>query len=258
MQSVQEDYFTSYRHVKLSRDERGVLIAEFHSKGGAYIMNAPGHTEFVDAFYRIGQDRANKIVIITGAGGDFIGDVEWPSFGDVSDPEVWSRIHDEGLQVLENIANIRVPVIAAIEGRAHIHSDYALIASVIVAAEGATFEDVGHFAVGVTPGDGVFTTWSYRAGPGRAEAFLLNPQPLPARTAHEWGVVAEVVPNGQALSRARELAELYLRAPEVTRRGARIHFIQPLKERIVREVGYGLSLEGASSADLVKSRKAKN
>src|SRR5580700_7314358 len=48
-------------------------------------------------------------------------------------------------------ANIRVPVIAAIEGRAHIHSDYALLANVIVAAEDATFQDVGHFAVGVVP-----------------------------------------------------------------------------------------------------------
>jgi enoyl-CoA hydratase/carnithine racemase len=258
MHPLQADYFTAYQHLNLSRDDKGVLVAEFHSNGGAYIMNAPGHTEFVDAFYRIGQDRANKIVIITGAGGNFIGDVEWPSFGDVSDPGIWSRIHDEGVQVLENIANIRVPVIAAIEGRAHIHSDYALIASVIVAGEGATFQDVGHFAVGVTPGDGVFTTWSYRAGPGRAEAFLLNPQPLPARTAQEWGVVAEVVPNGQAVARARELADLYLRAPEVTRRDTRIHFIQPLKERIVREVGYGLSLEGASSAALVKSAQSES
>jgi hypothetical protein len=50
---------------------------------------------------------------------------------------------------------------------------------------------------------------------------------------------------------------LYLRAPEVTRRNTRVHFIQPLKERIVREVGYGLSLEGASSADLVKSKRSK-
>jgi enoyl-CoA hydratase/carnithine racemase len=162
------------------------------------------------------------------------------------------------LQTLENIANIRVPVIAAVEGRAHIHSDYALLADVIVAAEGATFQDVGHFAVGVTPGDGIFRTWSYRAGAGRAEAFLLNPQPLPARTAYEWGVVAEVVPNGKAVARARELADLYLRAPEVTRRNTRIHFIQPLKERIVREVGYGLSLEGASSADLAKSKQSKS
>jgi len=254
---MQIDYFGAYRHLKLSRDDKGVLIAELHSNGDAFIMNAQAHTEFVDAFYRISQDRENKIVIITGAGSSFIGDVEWSSFGDVSDPGIWSRIHDEGVQVLENIANIRVPVIDAIEGKAHIHSDYALLASVIVAAEGATFQDVGHYAVGVTPGDGVFTTWSYRAGAGRAEAFLLNPQPLPARTARDWGVVAEVVPKGNAITRARELAELYLQAPEVTRRNTRIHFIQPLKEKLVREVGYGLSLEGASAAASVKSKQSK-
>jgi enoyl-CoA hydratase/carnithine racemase len=257
MQTHQDDYFTAYRNLKLSRDAKGVLTAEFHSDGGLFIMTSQSHTEFVDAFARIGQDRANKIVIMTGAGGNFISDVDWSSFGDVTDPGVWSRVHDEGAQVLENIANIRVPLIAAIEGRAHIHSDYALLANVIVAAEGATFEDVGHFAVGVTPGDGIFTTWSYRAGAGRAEAFLLNPEPLPARKAYDWGVVAEVVPNGKAVARARELADLYLRAPEVTRRNTRIHFIQPLKDRIVREVGYGLSLEGASSADLAKSKHSR-
>jgi enoyl-CoA hydratase/carnithine racemase len=252
------DYLAAYRSLKLTRDKDGVLVAEFHSKGGPFTFSAQDHTEFVDAFYRISQDRANRIVILTGAGGDFITGVEWPSFGDVSDPGVWSQIHDEGVQILENIANIRVPVIAAIEGRAHVHSEYALLANVIVAGEDATFVDGAHFAAGVVPGDGIFTTWSYRAGAGRAEAFLLNPQPLSAQTAHEWGVVAEVVPNGKALSRAQELAALYLKAPEVTRRNTRVHFIQPLKERIVREVGYGLSLEGASAADLVKSTRAKS
>jgi hypothetical protein len=59
----------------------------------------------------------------------------------------------------------------------------------IVAGEGATFHDVPHFAGGIVPGDGIFTTWSYRAGAGRVEAFLLNPQPLTAQTAHEWGVI---------------------------------------------------------------------
>jgi hypothetical protein len=47
-------------------------------------------------------------------------------------------------------------------------------------------------------------------------------------------------------SRARELAATWLTAPEVTRRNTRGHFIKPLKERIVREVGYELSPEGAS------------
>ena len=258
MQTLQANYFNAYRCLRLTRDINGVLLAEFHSNGGPFTFTAQDHTEVVDAFYRISQDRANKIVILTGAGGDFITGVEWSSFGNVADPGVWSQIHDEGVQVVENIANIRVPVIAAIEGRAHVHSEYALLANVIVAAEGATFLDGAHFAAGVVPGDGIFTTWSYRAGAGRAEAFLLDPKPLPARTAYEWGVVSEVVANGQAVARARELAALYLKAPEVTRRNTRVHFIQPLKERIVREVGYGLLLEGASAADLVKSMQAKS
>jgi len=255
---LHDDYFGAYRSLKLTRDDRGVLVAQFHGNGGPFTFTAQDHTDFVDAFYRIGQDRANKIVILTGAGGEFIPGIDFSSFGNVADPTIWSQVHDEGVQIVENIANIRVPVIAAVEGRAHVHSEYALLANVIVASEGATFQDVPHFAGGIVPGDGIFTTWSYRAGAGRAEAFLLNPQPLAARTAQEWGVVAEVVPNGKALSRARELAELYLKAPEVTRRNIRIHFIQPLKERIVREVGYGLSLEGASSAALVKSMQARS
>src|SRR5438552_12097275 len=187
MQRLQDDYLAAYRSLKLTRDSEGVLVAEFHSNEGPFTFAAQDHTEFVDAFYRIAQDRENKIVILTGAGGEFIPEIDFSSFGNVADPGVWSQVHDEGVQVLENIANRRVPVIAAIEGRAHVHSDYALLASVIVAGDSATFQDVAHFAVGVAPGDGVFTTWSYRAGPGRAEAFLLNPQPLTARIAHEWG-----------------------------------------------------------------------
>jgi enoyl-CoA hydratase/carnithine racemase len=258
VQTNQPAYFSQYRSLKLTRDAQGVLVVEFHSNGGPFTFTAQDHTDFVDAFYRIAQDRTNKIVILTGAGGEFITGVDFSSFGNVADPDVWSQVHDEGVQILENIANIRVPVIAAVEGRAHVHSEYALLANVIVAAESATFNDVPHFAGSIVPGDGIFTAWSYRAGAGRAEAFLLNPQPLTARTVHEWGVVAEVVPTGNALSRARELAALYLKVPEVTRRNTRVHFIHPLKERIVREVGYGLSLEGASAADLVKSMQAQS
>src|SRR6202161_4209392 len=157
MQTLRDSYFTGYRNLKLTRDAEGVLVVQFHSDGGPLMFTAQAHTEVVDAFYRISQDRANKIVILTGAGGDFMIGCDWQPFQNVSDPGVWSQIHDEGVQVLENLANIRVPVIAAIEGLAHIHSEYALLANVIVAAEGATFQDVGHFAAGGVPGDGIFT-----------------------------------------------------------------------------------------------------
>jgi enoyl-CoA hydratase/carnithine racemase len=254
---METEYYSNYRSLKLTKDANGVLVAEFHTNGGSLNFTAQDHTEFVDAFYRISQDRSLSIVIFTGAGGNFIPSIDFSTFGNVTDPGVWSQVHDEGVQILENLTSIRVPVIAAVEGRAYVHTEYALLADVIVAGKGATFNDAPHFLGGIVPGDGIFQTWSYRAGPGRAEAFLLNPQPLTAQTAHDWGVVAEVVPDGMALTRARELAAIYLKAPEVTRRNTRIHFIQPLKERIIREVGYGLSLEGASATDLVKSMQAK-
>ena len=146
MQGQEPAYFTAYRSIKLTRDTRGVLVVEFHSNGGPLTFTAPDHTDFVEAFYRISQDRENKIVVLTGAGGEFIPAIDFSSFGNVADPAVWSQVHDEGVQILENLANIRVPVIAAIEGRAHVHSEYALLANVIVAGEGATFNDVPHFA----------------------------------------------------------------------------------------------------------------
>ena len=189
-QHKEPEYFTAFSSLKMTRDAKGVLVVTFHTKDGPLNFTAQDHTDFVEAFYRIAQDRANKIVILTGAGGDFIAGIDFPSFGNVADPGVWSQAHDEGTQILENLANIRVPVIAAIEGRVNVHSEYALLANVIVAGESATFHDLPHFAGGIVPGDGIFTAWSYRAGPGRAEAFLLNPQPLSARTAYEWGVVA--------------------------------------------------------------------
>lgn len=246
-------YFDAFRGLSMERDEKGVLLVTIHDgQGGPITFTAQDHTEFTEAFYRIAQDRDTSVVILTGAG-DFMAAIDFSTFGDVSDPDVWSRVHDEGVQIVENIANIRVPMIAAIEGRAHVHNEYALLANVVVAGEGATFGDLPHFAGGIVPGDGIHTTWAYRAGSGRAEAWLLDPQPISAHTAQAWGVVAEVVPDGAAVARARELADLYLAKPAVTRRNSRIHFIQPLKEALVRQVGYGLALEGASAAALVKS-----
>ena len=76
-----------------------MLLAEFHSNGGPLMFTASDHTEFGDAFYRISQDRENKIVILTGPGGEFIPKIDFSSFGGVADPNVWSRVHDEGAQI---------------------------------------------------------------------------------------------------------------------------------------------------------------
>jgi hypothetical protein len=58
--NVQSEYFNAYHNVKLTRDDKGVLVAEFHTNGGPCIMTAQSHTEFVDAFYQISQDSSEQ------------------------------------------------------------------------------------------------------------------------------------------------------------------------------------------------------
>lgn len=58
--SMEPTYFSAYRSLNLTRDAEGVLIGEFHSGGGPLIFRAQDHAEFVEAFYRISQDRENK------------------------------------------------------------------------------------------------------------------------------------------------------------------------------------------------------
>jgi hypothetical protein len=37
---LRDDYFAAYRSLKLTRDADGVLVAEFHSKGGPFRFTA--------------------------------------------------------------------------------------------------------------------------------------------------------------------------------------------------------------------------
>jgi enoyl-CoA hydratase/carnithine racemase len=247
------DYFHNYTHLAMERDDAGVLVVTMNDgHGGPITFSALDHTEFTEAFYRIGRDMKNKVVILTGAT-DFMGAIDFSTFLNDPDPDANMRVYDEGVQIIENLLNIHVPVIAAVEGQALIHTEYALTANIVVAGNSATFGDMPRFAGGIVPGDGVYTAWAHRAGHGRTEAWLLNPTPISADTAQEWGVVAEVVEDGTTLQRAHELAALYLQKPEVTRRNTRVHFTQPLKEEVVARVGFGLTLEAASINALVQT-----
>src|SRR5258705_10854880 len=113
MQRLQHDYLAAYRSLKLTRDSEGVLVAEFHSNDGPFTFTAQDHTEFVDGFYRIAQDRANKVVILTGAGGDFIPEIDFSSFGNGAHPGVLGQVHDERVSLLANISQIPARALAA-------------------------------------------------------------------------------------------------------------------------------------------------
>ena len=61
----------------------------------------------------------------------------------------------EGRKVLMNILDIEVPMIAAVNGPARLHTEYILLSDIVLATPSTIFQDKPHFEIGVVPGDGV-------------------------------------------------------------------------------------------------------
>ncbi len=244
-------YFAKYEHLKMTRTDDGILEIRLHTNDGPITFTGRDHREFVEAFYNVSQDRDNKVVILTGTGTEWMAKIDFASLGDITNPREWDAVIWEGQKMLQNLLDINVPVIAAINGPALLHSEYALTADIILASEGAYFQDLPHLAGGIVPGDGMQVVWPRVLGPQRGKFFLYTQQKIAAREAKDLGVVAEVLPTNEALmARSYELARQLLKIPELTRRYMRTVFAQPLKRELLEQVGYGLALEGISATDL--------
>jgi len=156
----------------------------------------------------------------------------------------WSRIMQEGRDLIMNFLEIHVPVIAAVNGPAFIHAELPVLADVVLAAQQAEFADLAHFPVGVVPGDGAQVVWPMLLGPNRGRYFLMTGQRISAIEAQGLGVVAEVLPRERLMPRAWELAAEFAGKPPLTLRNTRAAFTHPLKTRMIDELSRGLALEG--------------
>ncbi|UEG54859.1 enoyl-CoA hydratase/isomerase family protein [Mucilaginibacter daejeonensis] len=244
-------YFTRFEHLNMSRSANGVLTVHFTTNNGPIVFTGTDHREFVEAFSQIAQDRDNKVVILTGTGNEFFAQIDGPSLGDITNPRDWDKTWWEGQQSLQNLTSIGVPVISAINGPAIVHSEFALTADIILASEKAYFQDYPHLTFGIVPGDGMQTVWARALGEYRNKYFHYTQQKITAAEAKTLGVIAEVLPDNEALlNRANELAEQLLNIPELTRRHMRAMFIAPLRKALLEQVGYGLAVEGITATDL--------
>jgi enoyl-CoA hydratase/carnithine racemase len=244
-------YFTKFDHLNISRTPDGILEVRFTTDNGPIVFTGKDHHHFVEAFSQIAQDRDNKLVILTGTGNEFFAQIDGPSLGDITNTREWDRAWWEGQQVLQNLCSIGVPVIAAINGPATVHSEYALTADLIIAIEGAYFQDFPHMTFGIVPGDGVQTAWRHAIGDFRAKHFLYTMGKISASEGKELGFVSQVLSdNIELMEKAYEHARHMLKIPELTRRYMRAMFIQRLRKDLLEEVGYGLAVEGLSAAGL--------
>jgi enoyl-CoA hydratase/carnithine racemase len=136
-----------------------------------------------------------------------------------------------------------------------LHTEYVLLADIVLATPSTVFQDKPHFEFGIVPGDGVNLLWPEVIGSVRGRYFLLTQQELNAETAKEWGAVNEIVPADKLLDRAREISEGLAKLPPLTTRYTRIALTQKLRRLIDEGIGYGLALEGISAADVAIATK---
>jgi enoyl-CoA hydratase/carnithine racemase len=246
-------YRNKFPHAKLTRSKDGVLEVVLHTDGDTLVFNGYTHEEFVDLVHHIGQDAGNRLVILTGAGNAFIDRIDPDGF-DFFSPQGYDKIYREGKKVLSNLLDIPVPVIAALNGPTTVHSEYVLLADIVLATPDTVFQDKPHFAFGIVPGDGIHSLWPEVIGSIRGRTFVLTQQIIGAEEARTLGVVSEIVPRERLLERAREIAGRIVRLPPLTVSYTRVALTQKLRRLVDESVGYGLALEGISAADVGRSQ----
>jgi enoyl-CoA hydratase/carnithine racemase len=247
------NYHDSFPHANLARSPAGVLEVVLHTNGETLIFNGHVHEEFVDLFHQVGQDADNRAVILTGAGEAFIDSIDAEGF-DFFSPRGFDKIYREGKKILANLLDIPVPVIAAVNGPATVHSEYILLADIVIATPDTVFQDKPHFAFGIVPGDGIHSLWPEVIGSIRGRTFVLTQQVIAADEARVLGVVSEIVPRERLLPRAREIADRIAKLPPLTASYTRVAMTQKLRRLVDESVGYGLALEGISAADVARTQ----
>jgi enoyl-CoA hydratase/carnithine racemase len=241
-------YRDKYENVKMKRED-GILEVPLHTRGGPLVFNGYVHEALVSAFRDIGDDSENHVVILTGAADEFCAQISPDGF-DFFSPTGYDKILREGTKVLGNILDIEVPMIAAINGPATVHSEFALLCDIVLAAEEAYFQDAPHPAFGIVPGDGLHVVWPEVIGEIRGRYFLLSGQKLSAMQAKEYGAVNEVLPRQALLPRAWELARYLKKQNPLTLRYTRMALSTRFRRRLQESLSYGLALEGISAAHM--------
>ena len=245
------DYFSQHANLfALDRSPSGVVTLRFHSDGGPATFTGAMHSALPRLLDDVAMDRDNRVLVITGTGEQFMTEIDGPSLGDIARPAVWDAIIAEGRRVVQRLADLELPIVAAVNGPATVHSEYALLADIIIASETTIFGDFPHLTFGLVPGDGLHVIWEEVLGLNRARHLILTQGTFTAAEALSWGAIAEVVAQEDVVPRALEIAESLATRPQLLNRYIAMTIRQRLSRRMAEGTVLGMALEGITAANM--------
>lgn len=168
--------------------------------------------DFTDACRRINADMSVKAVILTGAGKAFSAGGDIFAMRDKTGTSAGSPMdirgnYRTGIQRIPvAFYNLEVPTIAAVNGAAvGAGCDLAMMCDMRIASEHAKFAE-SFVKLGIIPGDGGAWFLPRVVGMSKACEMAFTGDTIDARDALDCGMVSRVVPAGELLDAAHDLA----------------------------------------------------
>jgi enoyl-CoA hydratase/carnithine racemase len=195
----------------------------------------------------------SRCVVFTGAGKTFSAGADINEFRDADAESIAAYYRATG-DVYERIAALPIATVGAIHGWCLGGAlELALAFDFRIADETATF-GLPEVQLGIIPSSGGTHRLVRLVGPAKAKELMLLGRRFDAQEAHRLGLVTEVVPAGQALDRAmeiaRELAELPALAVQTAKQAADV------MSEASREAG--MLIERLAYAALAQTAEAKD
>jgi enoyl-CoA hydratase/carnithine racemase len=237
-----KDFFT------LERRDDGVLLARAHTQGGSIQLNVQNHRALGQFLKTVGADPENEVLILTGTGQDWMMGSDPHGFElEESDLAYWAYEYaykDGRSNVTALVNDLEIPTIGLFNGDGY-HSEVLLMCDLTLMAEDAHIYDL-HYGISSVPGDGIHSAFQELLGVKRAAYALLTGESIDATTALEYGLVNEVVPKADLITRAYTIADHIMRQPRSVRRLTTQIIRRPWKKRIVDDLdgGFGIQMFG--------------
>jgi len=204
-------------------------------------LNAKTWEDLRTAFVAARDDAEVRGVILTGAG-----DKAFIAGADISELAHLSAVEAEesssfGQQVLNLVENLGKPVIAAINGFALGGGcETAMACTIRIAVESAKFGQP-EVKLGVLPGAGGTQRLPRLVGKGRALQLILTGEMITAQEAYRIGLVNEIVPVANLISRAEAiLKQIFANAPVAIK-----HSLEAVNKGLETSQDEGLALEAS-------------
>lgn len=204
-------------HVVIERED-AILNVRLNRPEKKNAMTDAMYSALAAAFREAEETLGVRVLVISGEGDSFTAGNDLSSFASLAGMGENTPVDPPAVELIERAIRATVPVIAAVEGwcvgigaTMMLHTDF------IYAGEDAKFH-MPFTALGAVPEAGASRLLTRRFGRQRAAQMMIASEPISAETAHRWGMITDVVENGEAYAAAhacaRRIAEL---PPEAVR-----------------------------------------